>query len=361
MAHYATILPLLLLLHFLLQMPAMGSATSTKVPAIIVFGDSSVDTGNNNQISTIAKSNFEPYGRDFIGGKPTGRFCNGRVATDFISQALGLNPAIPAYLDPSITIRDSAQGVCFASAATGFDNATSDVLNVIPLWKQLEYFKEYQRKLRGYLGVEAAETRLREAVYIISLGTNDFVENYYNRYARDGGRAREYSIGAYQDFLIGIAEGFTRQLYEAGGRKISLGGIPPMGCMPLERSTNLADGGACIEEYNRVARQFNAKLRALAARLRSSPQLPGILTVFTNVYDTVLQAIEKPSQFGFENVAEGCCATGMFEMGYLCNRLNPFTCTDANKYVFWDSFHPTQRMHEIVAAHAMNTSLAEFL
>nr|BAK04466.1 predicted protein [Hordeum vulgare subsp. vulgare] len=64
-------------------------AAAGKVPAIIVFGDSSVDTGNNNFIPTIARSNFWPYGRDFADGHPTGRFSNGRLATDFISEAFG--------------------------------------------------------------------------------------------------------------------------------------------------------------------------------------------------------------------------------------------------------------------------------
>ncbi|KAJ8554567.1 hypothetical protein K7X08_025245 [Anisodus acutangulus] len=43
----------------------MSTTFAGKVPAIIVFGDSSVDVGNNNQIS----SNFEPYGRDFYDKK----------------------------------------------------------------------------------------------------------------------------------------------------------------------------------------------------------------------------------------------------------------------------------------------------
>lgn len=99
-----------------------------KVPAIIVFGDSSVDAGNNNQIPTIARSNFEPYGRDFPGGKPTGRFSNGRVPTDFISEAFGLKPIVPAYLDPTYNISNFAVGVTFASAGSGYDSVTSDVL-----------------------------------------------------------------------------------------------------------------------------------------------------------------------------------------------------------------------------------------
>lgn len=113
---------------FLIQILVLVGKSKAKVPAIIVFGDSSVDSGNNNQIPTIAKSNFVPYGRDFLGGRPTGRFSNGRIPPDFISEAFGLKPAIPAYLDPTYNISDFATGVCFASAGTGYDNATSDVL-----------------------------------------------------------------------------------------------------------------------------------------------------------------------------------------------------------------------------------------
>lgn len=105
-----------------------------KVPAMMVFGDSSVDAGNNNYIETVARSNFQPYGRDFVGGKATGRFSNGRIATDFLSEAFGIKPYVPPYLDPNHNISHFATGVTFASAATGYDNATSDVLVSILLF-----------------------------------------------------------------------------------------------------------------------------------------------------------------------------------------------------------------------------------
>lgn len=107
---------------------ALMVIASSKVPAVIVFGDSSVDAGNNNKIATVLKSNFRPYGRDFDGGHPTGRFCNGRIPPDFIAEAFGVKSSIPAYLDPMFSIQDFATGVCFASAGTGYDNKTSDVL-----------------------------------------------------------------------------------------------------------------------------------------------------------------------------------------------------------------------------------------
>ncbi|MQM08832.1 hypothetical protein Taro_041687, partial [Colocasia esculenta] len=63
----------------------------------------------------------------------------------------------------------------------------------------------------------------------------------------------------------------------------------------------------------------------------------------------------------FETVGEGCCATGTYEMGYLCNQWSPYTCADANKYVFWDAFHPTEKMNWILAYYALNTTLVELL
>ncbi|XP_010252590.1 PREDICTED: GDSL esterase/lipase At2g42990-like isoform X1 [Nelumbo nucifera] len=342
---------LLLLLELLLMLGMLEA----KVPAVIVFGDSSVDSGNNNYIPTIARSNFQPYGRDFEGGKPTGRFCNGRIATDFVSEAFGIKPTVPAYLDPTYSIKDFATGVCFASAGTGFDNATSDVLSVIPLWKEVEYFKEYQRRLRGYLGNYRAKQIVNEALYMVSIGTNDFLENYF----AFPGRSSQFTIEEYQSFLIEIAENFIQEIYRLGARKISIGGLPPMGCLPAERASNIKDGCACREDYNLVSRQFNSKLVALINKLNS--QLKGIGLVLSDIYYTMLEAIEKPHLYGFETVEVGCCGTGIFEMGILCTKSNPLTCTDASKYIFWDAIHGTEKICSILADHLMRTSLAGFL
>lgn len=51
-----------------------------------VFGDSTVDPGNNNFIKTAFRSDFPPYGRDFANQVPTGRFTNGKLGTDFIGN-----------------------------------------------------------------------------------------------------------------------------------------------------------------------------------------------------------------------------------------------------------------------------------
>lgn len=57
-------------------------ANSQLVPAIMTFGDSTVDVGNNDYIHTVFKADHPPYGQDFSNREPTGRFCNGKLATD---------------------------------------------------------------------------------------------------------------------------------------------------------------------------------------------------------------------------------------------------------------------------------------
>lgn len=53
-----------------------------------IFGDSLVDVGNNDYLVTLSKANAPPYGVDFAfsGGKPTGRFTNGRTIADVIGN-----------------------------------------------------------------------------------------------------------------------------------------------------------------------------------------------------------------------------------------------------------------------------------
>ncbi|CAL1407259.1 unnamed protein product [Linum trigynum] len=341
---------LVLLLYFLNAI----KPTTCEVPAVIVFGDSSVDAGNNNVISTLLKSNFQPYGRDFDGGRPTGRFSNGKIPPDYISQAFGLKPNVPAYLDPNYGIADFVTGVCFASAGTGYDNATSDVLNVIPLRKELEYYMDYQSKLRAYVGDQRGNKIISEALYLMSLGTNDFLENYYTFPTRRS----QFNVKQYQDFLVELSRSFITELYKMGARKISLTGVPPMGCLPLERATNFMDHHGCVREYNDVALEFNGKLDAMVGQLNK--ELEGLKVVFTrDVYGLVLDMITKPSSYGFEVAGMSCCATGTFEMGYLCNR-HSITCEDANKYVFWDAFHPSERTNQIVSSHLIPILKSEF-
>ncbi|URD75888.1 GDSL esterase lipase [Musa troglodytarum] len=272
-----------LYLHTLLFiLPSLAAAS--RIPAVIVFGDSTIDAGNHDYILTLVKADFPPYGRDFPGGRPTGRFC----------KALGLPPTVPTYLDPSYSIQDFATGVCFASAGTGLDAATSNVVSVIPLRQEVELFKEYQKKLTGYAGEAKARHIIGEAVYVVSVGTNDFIENYFSPLADQ--RREQFTVEEHVDFLVDLAANFVSEIYRLRARKVCFIGLTPFGCLPTNRATNLMERGECMEEYNEAARSFNRKLQAMVGRLHAS--LPGLRLVYNPVYDFLLRVIRNPESYG---------------------------------------------------------------
>lgn len=62
----------------------LSTVTAGSFPALLAFGDSILDTGNNNFLMTFMRANIWPYGRSYTMKIPTGRFGNGRVFSDII-------------------------------------------------------------------------------------------------------------------------------------------------------------------------------------------------------------------------------------------------------------------------------------
>ena len=79
---------LILIVFFTFYGESFEIASSSKVSALFVFGYSTVDAGNNDYILTPIKGDHAPYERDFIDHKATGRFFNGKLATDFLCKSI---------------------------------------------------------------------------------------------------------------------------------------------------------------------------------------------------------------------------------------------------------------------------------
>lgn len=62
------------------------TANQPQVPCYFIFGDSLVDAGNNNLLTTMARADYNPYGIDFKPLGATGRFSNGKTTVDFIGK-----------------------------------------------------------------------------------------------------------------------------------------------------------------------------------------------------------------------------------------------------------------------------------
>lgn len=74
---------IIMITHTLMVAPKIAEAAPR---AFFVFGDSLVDSGNNNYLPTTARADSPPYGIDYPTGHPTGRFSNGLNLPDLISN-----------------------------------------------------------------------------------------------------------------------------------------------------------------------------------------------------------------------------------------------------------------------------------
>ncbi|XP_024924369.3 GDSL esterase/lipase At5g42170-like isoform X2 [Ziziphus jujuba] len=308
---------------------------NVSIPAVFVFGDSTVDTGNNNNLITLAKSNFPPYGRDFMGGIATGRFSNGKLPSDLIVEELGIKELLPAYLDPNLKLNNFPTGVNFASSASGFDPLTSKLL--------LELFKEYIGKLKMYVGENRTTTILSNSLFLVSTGTDDIANTYFHTPMR----IWKYNTYAYTDLLVSYASAFLQELFAVGARRIGIISAPPIGCLPSQRTLGGGIERKCVEKYNQVAKLFNRKLMAELERLDNNNVVQARVA-YMDAYNPLMDIFENHEKYGFEVANRGCCGTGLFESAFLCNRWSPFTCKNVSRYVFWDSYHPTETTYKII-------------
>ncbi|KAL3741770.1 hypothetical protein ACJRO7_017270 [Eucalyptus globulus] len=321
-------------------------ALNNTVSAFIVFGDSTVDPGNNNNLRTMFKSDFLPYGRDFANRVPTGRFTNGRLATDYIVSYIGIKDYVPAYLEPSLSFEDMKTGVSFASAGSGYDPMTPTLSNVVSLPQQLEYFKEYKKRLMSTMGNQSTMQHINKAVFLVSAGTNDFVVNYFTIPIRQ----RSFTIATYQQFLLQHVKDLIKGLWEEGARRIAVAGLPPMGCLPIMISLNSNSAvlqRGCMDQYSSVARDYNALLQTELASMQSSLANQGSRIYYADIYKPISDMILRFPSYGFDEALSGCCGTGLLEAAFLCNP-NSYVCPDASKYVFWDSIHPTEKAYYLI-------------
>ncbi|GMY22675.1 gdsl esterase/lipase 5 [Fagus crenata] len=254
--------------------------------ALFVFGDSAFDVGNNNYINTTTnyQVNFWPYGESFF-KYPTGRFSNGRIISDFIAEYANL-PLIPPYLHPGYN--RYIDGTNFASGGAGALVETHRGL-VIDLNTQLNYFKNMKTKLRQQLGKKKTKTLLVRAVYLISIGNND----YLALFNPNSTVLQSYSKEEYVNMVIGNLTTVIKEIYKKGGRKYVFLGLPPLGCIPSERALKQ---GACMEEILTLVKLHNKVLSEVLSKLVS--QLKGFKYAIADFYTFLSERMDNPSKYG---------------------------------------------------------------
>ncbi|KAE8662290.1 GDSL esterase/lipase 1-like [Hibiscus syriacus] len=258
--------------------------------ALFIFGDSILDSGNNNYLSTIPdfKADFWPYGETFF-EYPTGRFSDGRLIPDFIAEFAGLL-LIPAYLNPGNS--KFTNGVNFASGGAGALVETHQGL-VIDLETQIKYFKKAERSLRKELGVEETKKLLFDAVYFIGIGGNDYL-------TKPSGVTDEEFVS----MVIGNLTAAFNEIYKKGGRKFGLTNM-----MPLD----------------------------------------GFKYGYYDFYESITERLHNPSKYGFKKTT-ACCGSGEGRGVYSCGGkrgVSEFVLFEnPDEYLFFDAYHYTEKAYE---------------
>ncbi|CAL9193686.1 unnamed protein product [Musa hybrid cultivar] len=330
-----------------------------QVPCFFIFGDSLVDNGNNNNILTLARANYRPYGIDFVEGS-SGRFTNGRTLVDVLAQLLGFRGFIPPY---AVAERAGIfRGLNYASGAAGIRDETGNNLgDHYPLAQQINHFRDTVRVMtRMFRGNSTrAGDYLGKCIYYMGLGSNDYLNNYFmpTMYPT----SREYSPRTYAALLL---EDYSRQLtelYDLGARKVAIIGIGQIGCIPYElaryrnRNTRKGSSSGCNEDINTAISIFNTGLVRMVKRFNA--QLPDAKFVYVNTYESSKELVANAASYGFDVIDKGCCGVGRNNGQITCLPLQT-PCADRTSYLFWDAFHPTEVANVIYAKKAYNSSSA---
>ncbi|XP_022144802.1 GDSL esterase/lipase At5g03610-like [Momordica charantia] len=296
---------------------------------LFVFGDSYVDTGNHRK--PAAKSWKYPYGITFP-GKPTGRFSDGRVLTDYLAKYLGVKSPIP-YKWRKVGFRQLKNGMNFAYGGTG----VFDTFILSPnMSTQIDFLQQ--------LIDESTYTSqdLQSSVALISLAGND-----YAVYQATNGSAQGFQ--AFITKVVNQLEVNLRRIHGLGVPKIVVTALEPLGCLPS--STVASSFQQCNATENLLVNFHNLLLQQSVAKLNSELKNGTSSTfILLDLYSSFMAALNnKGDHLGnvkFENPLKPCCVG--ISNAYSCGSVDAngekyAICEDPKAAFFWDEVHPSQQ------------------
>lgn len=172
-----------------------------------------------------------------------------------------------------------------------------------------------------------------------------------------------------------------QSLYKLGARKMIFSEIGPVGCMPFVNRATIHKG-QCNEKYNDIVSMFNKGLDPLFFNLTS--ELQGTQFLVVKAHNLFLDIVNNPSNYGilfephksfsykiipsdhmqvcvfagFENSRDACCKAQIGGIAKCMKGYQP--CYDHKKHCFWDAFHPTEAMNELIESRCRtDTSICD--
>ncbi|KAK6129051.1 hypothetical protein DH2020_037212 [Rehmannia glutinosa] len=352
--HYIVALVMCLIIISLSSFGISQSDEDLTKGASFIFGDSLVDAGNNNYLPTLSRANISPNGIDFkaSGGTPTGRYTNGRTIGDIVGEELGQTHYALPFLAPNTTGRAILYGVNYASGMGNHECHWKNICEYIKVNRlsmdiQVDYFNITRKQIDQLLGPsKAKEYVTKRSIFSITIGSNDFLNNYLLPVISMGARITQ-SPNSFVDDLLNHLRGQLTRLYQLDARKFVIGNVGPIGCIPYQKTINQLSEVECVSLPNKLALQYNARLKDLLQELNEN--LEGATFVHANVYDLVMELITNYAKYGFTSSSKACCGNGGQFAGIIPCGPSSSVCSDRDKHVFWDPYHPSEAANLIIA------------
>ncbi|XP_019151447.1 PREDICTED: GDSL esterase/lipase At5g03610-like [Ipomoea nil] len=285
---------------------------------LFIFGDSYVDTGNWPP-TYVSRPWREPYGMTFP-GKPSGRWSNGRVLTDYIAAYLGIASPQPYRLWKGDG-EAKQYGMNFAYGGTGvFDT----YVNGPNMTTQINYLQQLLQQ-NAY-----TKHDLTSSAALVTLAGNDY-SNYH-------GNINEFVDSIMKQLCLNL-----KRIHEMGIPKVAVTAMEPLGCLPLVAFTT-GNYPNCDEHTNNITRFYNQMLKQRVDKLND--QTDGSPFVFLDLYAAFMSAMNiehnHPGKSSFPHPLLPCCfgkcgdvdESGMKEYG---------VCDDPKMAFFWDLAHPSEQ------------------
>ncbi|MCP6758694.1 MAG: SGNH/GDSL hydrolase family protein [Fischerella sp. CENA71] len=288
----------------------LKSLAATKISKIYVFGDSLSDAGNFYNASKSYIPPSPPYYK--------GRLSNGKVWVEYLGDELGLSPTL--FTDLKNSIPSEGINYAFAGSSSGLGNATVPKSLLPGVLGQVGLFTRYLR--------ESNQQADPDALYIIWGGGNDYV------------------FGGATDVNQTIAN-LSRSvalLALAGAKNIMVINLADLGKLPLTSNKPNSDQLTTLTQKHNMA---------LAASLKTLSSIPGVHIIAVDVNSLFIKLQTSPSQFGLTNVTDAYLLCNFEDI--IQGNLNICGSQSGNsdEYLFWDSIHPTTRVHNFVAQTAL--------
>lgn len=314
----------------LLGVENVGADEAARKPgALFVMGDSYVDTGNHNPLDPSLATPWRiPYGNNWP-QKPSGRYSDGRVFTDFYASFLGVRKPVP-YRVFNNTMHNTGKhkhghsrhirGVNFAFGGSGvFPTFGPQYPNISSQISQLQDLIS-----RGLV----SKKLIKASTVLLVIAGNDYT--VYKQLHPNYEGITEF-IPAVVEEMAALLEA----LHKVGFKRIATTNLAPVGCLP---------GITLINNYttcNPIINQWSTLHNSLLASNMSSLQSKHPSTQFRTLdlhsaFQTAITDAELPLRPCCDGVGEASCGD-VDKNGVPLYTLCPFS----NGTLFWDDLHPT--------------------